>query len=325
MNCQNISEIIYKYCDSEVSPEEYTNISEHLNECPDCQRIFQLTQLENDILREKDDIPSLSPAFTSLIMSSIQSANNLNIKSNPARFYRKWWLSGLTTVAAVVALFLYLPQLSLNYSNITPYYNSSIQKQPSPMPSDATTQNNDSNIIGQVTFSDNPSPTESITTTSGAPSNVAKSIPDNDVKLNQPLIAAGPAFTAETKANTTPNVSRSINSESIAAGNINIALRPLNIPDQLKFIQVNNNENKTIFNYASVDAKQSLQITLAPYNEPTFGLMSASDSVPQFPLTLSRDIQIADKKMTVTFSGNLPVEEMTILANTVQFQDTANN
>ncbi len=325
MNCQDISEIIYKYCDSEVSSEEYTIISEHLNGCADCRRIFQLTQLENDILREKDDIPSLSPAFTSLVMSSIQSANSLNIKSSFTRFNRKWWLSGLTTVAAVVALFLYLPQLSLNYSNIAPYYNSSIQKQPSPLPSDTATQYDDPPITTQVNLSDSPSPTESINTTSGVPPQIAKSVPDSDVNLNQSLIAAGPAFTAETKLNTAPNVSRSINPESIAPNNTTISLRPLNIPDQLQFVQVNNNENKTIFNYASIDAKESLQITLVPYSEPTFGLMSASDSVPQDPLTLSRDIQIADKKMTVTFSGNLPVEEMTRLANTVQFQDTTNN
>ena len=92
MNCQDINEIIYKYCDSEVSSEEYTTISEHLNECADCRRIFQLTQLENDILREKDDMPSLSPAFTSLVMSSIQSADSLNIKRGFTRFNRKWWL-----------------------------------------------------------------------------------------------------------------------------------------------------------------------------------------------------------------------------------------
>jgi len=320
MNCQDISEIIYKYCDSEVSPEEYSNISGHLNECADCQRIFQLTQLENDILREKDDIPSLSPAFTSLVMSSIQSANNLNIKSSFTRFNRKWWLSGLTTVAAVVALFLYLPQLSLNYSNIGSY---SIQKQPSPLPSGPATQYDDSPIIAQVNLSDSLSPTESINTTSGALPHVAKSVPDTDVKLDQSLIAAGPAFTAETKPNTTPNVSRSINAESMVADSVNISLRPLNIPDRLKFVQVNNNENKTIFNYASIDAKETLQITMVPYSEPTFGLMSTSDSVPQDALTVSRDIQIADQKMTITFSGNLPVEEMTILANTVQFTETA--
>ena len=322
MNCQDISEIIYKYCDSEVSSEEYTNISEHLSECADCQHIFQLTQLENDILRKKDDIPGLSPAFTSLVMSSIQSANSLNIKSSFTRFNRKWWLSGLTTVAAVVALFLYLPQLSLNYSNIAPYYNSSIQKQ-SP-PSGAATQYDDSPITAQVNLSDSPSPTELIYTTSGAPPQIAKSVPDNDVKLNQSLIAAGPAFTAETNPNTAPKVSRSTISESIAANSVNISLRPLNIPDQLIFVQVNNSGNKTIFNYASIDAKESLQITLAPYSEPTFGLMSASDSGPQDPLTVSRDIQIADKKMTVTFSGSLPVEEMSILANTVQFQEISN-
>ena len=321
MNCQDISKLIYVYCDGEVSPEDYTDISEHLDNCANCQYMYQLTIIENDVLRDKADIPALSPAFTSLVMSSLQSDNIPNNKSRFSRFNRKVWLSGLTTVAAVVALFLYLPHQSFIDNNISSYYSASIQEPSSASPSVAY----DTLIIaGQSNLSDSDKTAAPKAATPEAPPNVVKNAPLPDNNLNQPMTMSVPEASGDTKQSAAMDLSKSIFYDRVAEST-NITLRPQNIPDRLKFVQVTNGENKTVFDYASLDGTEYLQLSLVPYSESTLGAKTETDPLPQDPLPLSKDLQIADKKMTVFLSGNLPMAEMNVLANTIQFSDPSSN
>ena len=61
MDCRELSSQIEDYCDDSVSPQTYLKISKHLKECPTCQQLYQLTRLENEVLRDTSDIPPLSP------------------------------------------------------------------------------------------------------------------------------------------------------------------------------------------------------------------------------------------------------------------------
>jgi hypothetical protein len=288
--------------------------------------LYRLTLIEIDVLRDKDDIPALSDAFTSLVLGTIQSSGKLQNKNMFSRFNRKLWLGSLTTVAAVIAVFLYLPHLPFFSNNVPLFYNSksSIQEQSSTSPSSASIQSDSASIAGLGNPAGNSNPEGLRNATPETPQQIAQSVPKTD-SLNQPLLAEGPTSSMGVKPTAAPNVSRSNNSGIIAADNIKMSLRPVNIPDRLKFVQVNSSGTQTIFNYASSDGKEFLQLTLVPFSEPTSGLKSASISVPPTPLTLSKDIQIADQKMTVIFSGNLPLEDMTNLVNTVQFQSLTSN
>jgi len=321
MNCQDISKLIYQYCDGEVSPEENANISQHLDFCPYCQYICELTMLENEVLRDKDDIPHLSPAFTSLVMSSLQSPDNNNTKNRFSRFNRKVWLSSMTTVAAVVALFLYLPHPSFFDLNIPLYNNASIHEQSSSNPSIAY---DSQTLAGHSNLTDSSKSVDSKDTTPVAPPIIIKTAPVPDNLLNQSLFIATTESSAEIKPTVTLDSSRSIYYDR-ATESSSISLRPQNIPDRLNFVQTNNYENKTVFDYTSIDGKECLQITLVPYIEPTSGSKTEIKPPEQDPLTVTKDIQIADEKITVIFSGNLPMEEMTILADTIQFPDTPSN
>lgn len=321
MNCQDIHKLIYQYCDGEVSPEEYTDISQHLNSCTNCQYMYQLTLIESDILREKDDVPQLSPAFTSLVMRSLQANELTNSKGGFSRFNRKIWLSSLTTVAAVIALFLYLPHQS--FIKTTIFYNetASIKEQQSSSPSVAFDIN--PVITGQTTLSDSSKPTEPKDTGSAAPKNSTKSVPEKDNIIIEPIMLAYTDSAAEKIPSATPNVSRSFNQDSIVTDSSNISIHPHNIPERLKFVQESNEGSTTVFNYASLDGTEFLQLTLVPYNDSVVGLKSGIAPVAHDRLIISKDILLADKKMTVTFSGNLSIDEMSSLANTIEFQETS--
>jgi len=323
MNCLDISEKIYKYCDGEASPFERLDISQHLDTCAACQHMYQLTLIENDILGEKDDIPSLSPEFTSLVMSSLQSdvfAADIK-KRRYVGFNRKLWFSSMTALAAVLVLAWYLPSLNIIESKM--FHNYSFSTREQAPPSIAYDGLGPADPIKLADKSEPTAPTEISFADSENTDNSVKSTPINEQSKIQPLVLAGSESPAATKTTAAPNVSRSINSEGmVVADNSNIALRPQNIPDRLKFVQLNNDGNKTIFNYASQDGKEHLQLTLVPNTGSTIGSKTGTDQQPQEPVTLSREIQVTDKKMTVIISGNLPIEEMTTLADSLQFQDT---
>lgn len=319
MKCQDINKIIYKYCDGQVSPKLSNRAALHLNSCPNCHNMYQLTQIENDILRELDDLPVLSPDFTSKVMKTLQSSDSLyagknsirgTIISSP-RSTRGVWLGSLAAVAAVIALCIFLPQQSFIINKFNLFNSSNLESSSTPIGTD------------QLSYGDVDGKTDlSGVSQSSEPQSVAQSASPNDNTTNKASVT--PQVRSDTAIKQT--ASANVNTENNAASGLKITLLPSNIPDSLKFVQVNNDmENNTVYNYSSLDGKQSLQLTITPYNKPATELSAANDMTRQRALTISREIQSGDDKIIVVFSGNMSVEELTNLANTIQFQDTTKN
>jgi predicted anti-sigma-YlaC factor YlaD len=73
MNCQQINELIYDYCDGNVTPEIAAVIEKHLRECPFCRNNEKLTRIENEALYYVENSPVLLPGFTEKVMATINS------------------------------------------------------------------------------------------------------------------------------------------------------------------------------------------------------------------------------------------------------------
>ncbi len=50
MNCQQIENNIFDYCDNKLSPQSRAQIEEHILDCPKCEEKIALTKLENSVL-----------------------------------------------------------------------------------------------------------------------------------------------------------------------------------------------------------------------------------------------------------------------------------
>lgn len=109
MNCQQIRRHLFRYGDGSLSPETEAEMQKHLQVCPSCKNYYHLTQIENEVLSQKDDIPLLANDFTSKLMASIQTSSiDQKEKSSFARSFLNLRYSAiLAASAAVIALCIY--------------------------------------------------------------------------------------------------------------------------------------------------------------------------------------------------------------------------
>ena len=71
MNCQRYDKYIFDYCEDNLSPALKEQIDKHLQECYYCKNQVKLTHLENAVLGDKSDLPSLADDFTDRVMQHI--------------------------------------------------------------------------------------------------------------------------------------------------------------------------------------------------------------------------------------------------------------
>ena len=111
MDCQQIDDYIWAYCDGTLSPELTVELDEHLNNCHYCRKMVDLCRMETEILAAAPDIPPLNDDFSrrviiSLNPSTVPSAPRGGLFSFLGR--HRYGLGG-AVAAAVLLLALYLP------------------------------------------------------------------------------------------------------------------------------------------------------------------------------------------------------------------------
>ncbi len=124
MNCQLCKKQMYSYHDGELAAQLMLDIERHLAQCSSCRFQYDLTRLENEMLRDNSDIPELSIDFNQRVLHAI----NLNAIS-PFEDYqpiamgktRRWqWLPIYTKAAVAVvllALCIYIPGIKYGTRN----------------------------------------------------------------------------------------------------------------------------------------------------------------------------------------------------------------
>ncbi len=343
MDCRELNNQIDDYCDDSVSPQTYLKISKHLKECPACQQLYQLTRLENEVLRDTSDIPDLSPDFTARVMESIGS-----VRRKPGIFYnRKAWYSGMAA-AAVVALILFVPQMlknpaTVNIADNSGYSNDSVaplvvstpanggtteilaDKQGSQDMTASPRPGDEAETPSTSILFDAPAETPSLTSVLGTKqTSDADAIPEGGVP-SQKSIASQPepveGFISRAPDTPISAPMAAVNRAATAVEDIEPVLTPVNIPPNLQLLQVDiSTSSRTVYDYASQDGLTKVQITVDPYIEPEVQLQTLNKASTEGINALSRWVKLNGDMVTVTYSGNVPVEELTSLANTVRFQ-----
>ncbi|MDD3365294.1 MAG: zf-HC2 domain-containing protein [Syntrophomonas sp.] len=338
MNCQDINQHMYDYCDGLVSPDLQSSMAEHLSKCESCRNNYQLTLIENETLCDAGDIPLLSEAFTARVMSSLVSADSFSSRPQPLvmsknsspYFKRISWYSSLAIVAAIITLCLYIPNLKDTGNKIN-VANNSFKQQQLELQSNAV-KNNDYGT--QITNEDtiklsqvNPSPNaDSVDQSKLPPSTLgsgSKSVPVHEDLTLAPSVLSAPVSTEAMKRSTNLEVGRSNRNESQVSDSAILAFSPQNIPDRFKLTKSNNTaENEAVYNYVSQDGKDNFQLKVTAYREKAMAIGPTSNITLQDSLpSLTKDIQVGDQKITLTVSGNIPTEELTRLVNTIQLAD----
>ncbi len=339
MDCQELNNHILDFCDDSASPQMYLKISKHLKDCPHCQAVYQLTRLENEVLRDTTDIPALPPDFTSRVMGSVAPMHR-----GPALLHnRRLWLGGLAAVA-VVALFLYGPQFFRNQPAVQLADNTEARGNGTGAPSVVTTPGDSE--LGQIIAKDEATtyrfqdePKKDIASLNAVPADVPSS-PFALGTNESPLSAASPgeefstpmlflSDQALTPSPTVPldsvTVARSLmadgNNSAMVVENFEPMITPLNVPANLKLTQVDiSASDRTVYDYTSTDGLAQVKITVEPYVEPTAKMRAIDGSKAEGINSLARWVLIGDKMVTVTYSGNVSLEELTNLANSLTFE-----
>jgi len=341
MNCQEFNDNIYDYCDGSLSPALQSQITGHIGECQVCRNNYHLTMLENEVLSDVSDIPALPIHFTAQLMEALPSNQGLKpmaplliMNKNVSRRAKGTaWLSSLIAMAAVIALCIYWPNLTsmFNQTNVAGNYDN--LKQPATLgeipnpgygnPSQSSTPVSDSKASKQELPETSTAPLADQQSKTNADVNKPVQIAKSEINAVPPVQSSVPTGSEVMKRSTTNEVDRSIRFDSQSADLDLQSLVPQNIPARLKLIpEGNHGEKEIVFNYASQDGKETLQLKLVPYAEivTATGPMSnvfAMDSIP----SVSRDIQVGNKKITVSFSGNMPAAELSKLADTITFKE----
>lgn len=123
MNCQQISKYIYQYCEGKVSAELYNEITRHLQECNNCLYNYKLTKLENNVLSDQTDIPTLKSDFSLKVMTQITpDYHNINSLKSRKSIWQKLNNKSKYYLAASVVMVLALLPLHdlLNNQNKNP-------------------------------------------------------------------------------------------------------------------------------------------------------------------------------------------------------------
>ncbi|WP_054695852.1 anti-sigma factor family protein [Syntrophomonas palmitatica] len=107
MNCQQVNNLIWDYCDGLLSPESRAEFETHLNECNACNELTRLTSLENEAIKTLPDMV-VSDNFTSQLMLTIASPGSqaavypFSVSSSR----RKFAFGPFSLIGAIAALLL---------------------------------------------------------------------------------------------------------------------------------------------------------------------------------------------------------------------------
>lgn len=334
MNCQHCNKYMFNYYDGDLSLKLKLEIDLHLDECPSCRFQYDLTNKENQVLRDASDIPALSPDFNQRIMDAIMPEkspslpDNIIIMENHKRFRFKWSSFSVTTAVAVLLLVLcfYVPGILPGHveqqkiaqinraSNFEPIsgggeatmkLGSKDEQKDDQAAKEIQTQSK-ANTYGDIENND-----------AGLPSSIYSSN-DSHTNFRFDLPEAGRSARMSSSTSTLPPVS---------------SYNLKNIPAKFKLVnQVNAMENQIDYSYQTDDGSEKITIQLN--NSPNEMLEAkieedtAKAPSPKLPSltapagantnSVNREIKVGDQKISLVLSGNISNDELNALADQIE-------
>jgi len=280
MNCQHYRDLMFDYFEGELSSAEQDDIKLHLLDCDYCRRQFELTEHEDQILRDTSDIPEISETFNTTVMNAIKAGTGSSPIIVMERKPRFRWLPAFSkaTVAAVLLLScLYVPGILPHFQNSkTPQQAALVKKSLNPSSSilpqdsikDKTGANQSDNLnagtgvetqeaLKKASADDKTATSEQLLQNEKHPEvMMTKSLPDNIPAEN---LAQGNVSTDQGEA------SRSLPSSLRYAGIDNDKPSLYNIPSGYVLKETNNiSENQVVYNFEDASVQKSFIVNVSP-------------------------------------------------------------
>jgi hypothetical protein len=113
MNCRQIDELIFDYCENKLPDDLMKAVQEHIKQCSFCSNNEKWTRLENKILAKPVNIPPLSEDFAAKVMQPLQSGDEMAAcdKANRPKRRTIYTVLGALAIAAVIMLAVKIPAL----------------------------------------------------------------------------------------------------------------------------------------------------------------------------------------------------------------------
>ncbi|MEN6462234.1 MAG: zf-HC2 domain-containing protein [Syntrophomonas sp.] len=341
MNCQQINELIYDYCDGNVTPEIAAVIEKHLHECPFCRNNEKLTQMENEALYYVENSPVLLPGFTEKVMATI---NTGYYNTNPG--LKNSW-SGLNrlrkyipSMAVVVLILLIVAAGSIfnksDFNSTTRVADNDNQLK------SMSTQKFKQDLIkaGSASSLNQANKSTSLSTEDNETNKALNSSIDKKAQ-DTPVAVSYDSEQPVSKAETSGTVLKSPQSPRISsvqssrgAGSETMRLEPVNIPTKYELTGISSDGQNTTFSYSGSQETSNFKVSISPqvteemfktgsYEATNAGINSCQPTILSGTLSSPVSWKITSKNQVyvITLTGNLSPEELQSLARSIGFAE----
>ncbi len=341
MNCQQVNNLIWDYCDGLLSPDIKAELENHLHECETCSELIRLTLLENEGLK---DLPEkeVSDNFTSRLMLNIPSPGNGTIVnlSQPGR-QRKFVFGPFTLIGAIAALLImcfgFWPDLIPSHNKIaldTGKGNKTNEQviQQNRAKSKAGVGGLENNFAGPEYGANNYSTDGTVL--KAADEAKPKPQPDIETAVNQDAPAANPTESTMVTAGTTENI-KGINNYQKR----DIFPLPGNLPDTYQLMESAWENGTRVLVYTIAGTENTLRISLTAVDGSATASSAASRALKseqvlegsgaQVPVktnkdlaanTVTRDLSFNDVSYKMTLQANIDTNDLVNLANQIELK-----
>ena len=341
MNCQQVNNLIWDYCDGLLSPDTRAEFETHLHECRACRESVSLARLENEAIRGLPDM-AVSDSFTSRLMLNIAAPGQQGAAYPFTQKKRQWRIAfgPFSLVGAVAALLLmcfsFWPdlrqssdQLALDNNNKRSY----VKQDVAAGNSREETKQNKTGVGGLENNFAGPEPAAGNDSTGGKVLRSAQS-------------ELQPATEPETPSTMAPESSVLMAGSAKETTGLESLKEqpafpvPANVPDTYQLLESTWENGTRVLVYALAGSKDTLKIKLAVANSPTSLSSTASRAlksgqVPngdeaRLPLdsadtaeanTVTRNLSYNNTVYLLTVQANLNPNALLDLANQIELRE----
>jgi len=336
MNCRQVDDYIYAYCDNTLSPEQRILFDRHLKDCEVCRNKLRLTLLENEILKDPGDIPALSEDFNCRLMKTIKSNNKITQQNDEKLGFSKAMNAFKTrlpcpviistAIAVILLLVIFIPGITDMRTGFNVADNNGVKNNAS---SNLHQEKNE-----QIDICSGGISQENIAKTRDVPDEIMKSCaasnPDNSTSSfdNNSIQKIYSDEVHEFK-DPEQSISQYDNAEILH-------LHPINLPSAFKLATIiSDTDDRLIFIYNNIETGDELKIRIAAAGEPDAprGMgeggeeesptpeYTTSQSKQSTETIIKRDINYSNQTYTVIISSRLSPEELASLAASIEFEE----
>jgi hypothetical protein len=336
---------MFDYFEGMLSSSVQDDIKLHLSDCEYCRRQFELTEWENQILKDTSDIPEISDTFNSSVINMIKAGADSSPIIVMERKPRFRWLPAFSkaSVAAILLLScLYVPGILPHFQNTKTPQQAALVKNSLTPPSLNSLQDNSKKETGALNAGARVETQDAMKKASANDKAVSseqllQNETQPDVIMTTSLPDANNSAENATQGNPAPasgETSRSLQSSLRYAG-INNNPSLYNIPSGFFLKETNNiSETQVAYSYEDASVQKSFVVNVSSA-DPVAKINAVDDQsviMAKEPKTIELDniaalnneskrtIEYNGAAYQITVTGNMSQEELDRIAGEISLE-----